>query len=254
VLTHRGDVSRVYLPPDGNCLLSVADHCLRSRSYVNLIVIDKQPQLQYLDIAQAEAHCAAGAGVWEWAGSDDGTREPDVVLACAGDIVTQETVAAAQILRERLPRLHVRVVNVVDLMRLVRPADHPHGMDPTFFSELFTDTTDVVFSFHGFPGAVHQLLHGRPHPDRFHVRGFVEQGTTTTPFDMTVLNRVSRYHLVIDALNNARMTPQGAHELVRWCQARLAEHSAHIREHLEDLPEISGWTLDSSERGVDASR
>ena len=243
VLTHRGDVSRVYLPPDANCLLSVADHCLRSRSYVNLIVIDKQPQLQYLDIDEAEEHCAAGAGIWEWAGNDDGSREPDLVLACAGDIVTQETVAAAQILRERLPQLHVRVVNVVDLMRLVRPSDHPHGMDETFFSELFTDSTDVVFAFHGFPGAVHQLLHGRPHPDRFHVRGFVEQGTTTTPFDMTVLNHVSRYHLVMDALNNARMTPRGAHELQQWCREQLAEHSAYIREHLEDLPAISGWTL-----------
>jgi xylulose-5-phosphate/fructose-6-phosphate phosphoketolase len=243
MLTHRGEVARVYLPPDANCLLSVADHCLRSRSYVNLIVIDKQPQLQYLDMEAADAHCQAGAGVWEWAGTDDGSREPDVVLACAGDVLTMETVAAAQILRERVPHLSVRVVNVVDLMALVRPADHPHGMDPTFFSELFTDTTDVVFSFHGFPGAVHQLLHGRPHTDRFHVRGFIEQGTTTTPFDMTVLNKASRYHLVIDALNNARMTPAGAHELSVWCHAKLAEHTAYIREHLEDLPEISSWTL-----------
>jgi xylulose-5-phosphate/fructose-6-phosphate phosphoketolase len=247
LLTHRGEVARVYLPPDANCLLSVADHCLRSRSYVNLIVIDKQPQLQYLDMAAADAHCRAGAGVWSWAGTDDGTREPDVVLACAGDVVTMETVAAAQILREHVPQLAVRVVNVVDLMGLVRPSDHPHGMDPTFFSELFTDTTDVVFSFHGFPGAVHQLLHGRPHTDRFHVRGFIEHGTTTTPFDMTVLNKVSRYHLVIDALNNARMTPAGAHDLSEWCHAKLAEHSAYIREHLEDLPEISSWTL--AERG-----
>jgi xylulose-5-phosphate/fructose-6-phosphate phosphoketolase len=245
MLTHRGEVARVYLPPDANCLLSVADHCLRSRSYVNLIVIDKQPQLQYLDMEAADAHCKAGAGVWEWAGTDDGTREPDVVLACAGDVLTMETVAAAQILRERVPHLSVRVVNVVDLMALVRPADHPHGMDATFFSELFTDTTDVVFSFHGFPGAVHQLLHGRPHTDRFHVRGFIEQGTTTTPFDMTVLNKASRYHLVIDALNNARMTPAGAHELSAWCHAKLAEHTAYIREHLEDLPEISSWTLEA---------
>ncbi|MGI8434930.1 MAG: phosphoketolase, partial [Nocardioidaceae bacterium] len=142
-------------------------------------------------------------------------------------------------------------VNVVDLMTLVRPSDHPHGMDPTFFSELFTDSTDVVFSFHGFPGAVHQLLHGRPHTDRFHVRGFIEQGTTTTPFDMTVLNKASRYHLVMDALNNARMTPTGAHELSGWCRAKLTEHSAYIREHLEDMPEISGWTLEAAQ-GPDA--
>ncbi|MCW2757459.1 MAG: phosphoketolase [Nocardioidaceae bacterium] len=247
LLTHRGEVARVYLPPDANCLLSVADHCLRSRSLVNLIVIDKQPQLQYLDMAAADAHCKAGAGVWTWAGTDDGRREPDVVLACAGDVVTMETVAAAQILREHVPQLAVRVVNVVDLMALVRPSDHPHGMDPTFFSELFTDQTDVVFAFHGFPGAVHQLLHGRPHTGRFHVRGFIEHGTTTTPFDMTVLNKASRYHLVIDALNNARMTPAGAHELTEWCHTKLAEHTAYIREHLEDLPEITAWTL--AERG-----
>ena len=162
LLTHRGAVTRVYLPPDANCLLSVADHCLRSRDYVNLIVIDKQPQLQYLDIEAAAAHCAAGAGIWDWAGNDDGAAQPDVVLACAGDTPTLETVAAAQILRERVPQLRTRVVNVVDLMALVRPADHPHGMSPTYFSELFTDSVDVVFAFHGFPGAVHQLVHGRP--------------------------------------------------------------------------------------------
>ena len=152
VLTHRGEVTRVYLPPDANCLLSVADHCLRSTSYVNLIVIDKQPQLQYLSIEEAARHCARGAGIWPWAGNDDGTTEPDIVLACAGDIVTMETVAAAQILRDRLPRLKTRVVNVVDLMGLIRPRDHPHGMSDTLFRELFTDAVDVVFAFHGFPG------------------------------------------------------------------------------------------------------
>ncbi|CAN5538667.1 phosphoketolase family protein [soil metagenome] len=243
-LTHRGNVTRIYLPPDANCLLSVADHCLRSRSYVNLIVIDKQPQLQYLDLDEAIAHCADGAGRWDWAGNDQaGTRRPDIVLGCAGDVVTMETVAAAQILTERVPDLTVRVVNVVDLMTLVRPSDHPHGMSPARFTELFTDDVDVVFAFHGFPGAVHQLVHGRPDTDRFHVRGFIEEGTTTTPFDMTVLNRISRFHLVLDALNNAEVTPAGAEELRAWCHERLAEHSAYIREHLEDLPEIAGWTF-----------
>lgn len=242
-LTHRGDVTRIYLPPDANCLLSVADHCLRSRSYVNLVVIDKQPQQQYLDIDEAAAHCAAGAGVWDWAGNDDGHSQPDVVLACAGDTPTQETVAAAQILREHVPQLRVRVVNVVDLMSLVRPRSHPHGLSETYFSELFTDSVDVVFAFHGFPGAVHQLVHGRPDADRFHVRGFIEEGTTTTPFDMTVLNKISRYHLVMDALNNAATTPRGAEELMRWCEAQLERHSAYIREHLEDLPEIRDWRL-----------
>ncbi|WP_160012099.1 phosphoketolase family protein [Nocardioides sp. AX2bis] len=242
VLTHRGSVTRVYLPPDANCLLAVAEHCLGSRSYVNLVVIDKQPQLQWLDLEAAAAHCAAGAGTWDWAGHDDGPGEPDVVLACAGDTPTLETVAAAQILRERLPRLRTRVVNVVDLMSL--SPDHPHALAETYFRELFTDTVDVVLAFHGFPGAIHQLVHGRPDPGRFHVRGFIEQGTTTTPFDMTVLNRISRFHLVIEAIERARTTPPGAQAVVDWCHARLAEHHAYVREHFEDLPEIRDWSLE----------
>jgi xylulose-5-phosphate/fructose-6-phosphate phosphoketolase len=243
VLTQRGSVARIYLPPDANCLLSVADHCLRSRSYVNLIVIDKQPQLQFLTMDEAEQHCAAGAGIWEWAGNDDGSRDPDVVLACAGDVVTMETVAAAEILTSRLPNFKVRVVNVVDLMSLIRRRDHPHGMDETLFRELFTDSTEVVFAFHGFPGAVHQLVHGRPYADRFHVRGFIEQGTTTTPFDMTVKNKTSRFHLVIDALNNSGRTPKGASDLKAWCEAKLVEHESYVREHLEDMPEVKDWVL-----------
>jgi xylulose-5-phosphate/fructose-6-phosphate phosphoketolase len=243
VITQRGNTSRVYLPPDANCLLSVADHCLRSRSYVNLIVIDKQPQLQWLTIDQAIDHCARGAGIWTWAGNDDGSREPDIVLACAGDVVTMETVAAASLLNERLPGLSVRVVNVVDLMSLPRPKDHPHGMEDTLFRELFTDSTDVVFAFHGYPGAVHQLVHGRPDADRFHVRGFIEEGTTTTPFDMVVRNRASRYHLVMDAINNARRTPAGATDLKAYCRSELARHEAYVVEHLEDMPEVTAWTL-----------
>jgi xylulose-5-phosphate/fructose-6-phosphate phosphoketolase len=243
VLSQRGAISRVYLPPDANSLLSVADHCLQSRSYVNLIVIDKQPQLQYLAIDEAVEHAARGASVWEWAGNDDQTADPDIVLACAGDIVTMETVAAAQILKDRLPMLRVRVVNVVDLMTLSRRRDHPHGMDDTMFRELFTDHVDVVFAFHGYPGAVHQLVHGRPATDRFHVRGFREQGTTTTPFDMVVLNEVSRYHLVIDAINNTRRTPTGATELKAWCEGRLEYHRRYVVEHLEDMPAVRDWTL-----------
>ncbi|MBL7257530.1 phosphoketolase family protein [Paractinoplanes lichenicola] len=243
VLTQRGTVSRVYLPPDANCLLSVADHCFRSKSYINLIVIDKQPQLQWLTMDEALEHCARGAGIWNWAGTDDGASDPDIILACAGDVVTMETVAAAQILKERLPGMRVRVVNVVDLMTLVRPKDHPHGMSDTLFTELFTDTVDVVFSFHGYPGAIHQLVHGRPDADRFRVRGFIEQGTTTTPFDMTVRNKASRYHLVMDAINNARRLPQGATELKEWCQAQLARHERYVVEHLEDMPEVRDWSL-----------
>ncbi|MER7276201.1 phosphoketolase family protein [Dactylosporangium sp. NPDC000244] len=243
VLTQRGDVARVYLPPDANCLLSVADHCLRSRSYINLIVIDKQPQLQWLTMEAAAEHCARGAGIWDWAGTDDATMDPDIVLACAGDVVTMETVAAAQILREKLPKFRVRVVNVVDLMTLPRPKDHPHGMSQTQFTELFTDTVDVIFAFHGYPGAIHQLVHGRPDADRFRVRGFVEEGTTTTPFDMTVRNRVSRYHLVMDAINNAKRLPPGATELKAWCQRKLSEHGTYVVEHLEDMPDVRDWSL-----------
>ena len=250
VITQRGAISRVYLPPDANCLLSVADHALRSRSYVNLLVIDKQPQLQWLSIDKAIEHCASGAGIWPWAGTDDGATNPDVVLACAGDVVTMETVAAAAILRENLPQLRVRVVNVVDLMALPRPKDHPHGMEDMLFRELFTDDVDVVFAFHGYPGAIHQLVHGRPGTDRFHVRGFVEEGTTTTPFDMVVRNRASRYHLVIDALNNARRTPGGATELKHRCENKLAEHAAYVVDHLEDMPEVRDWSLgDWAEEG-----
>jgi xylulose-5-phosphate/fructose-6-phosphate phosphoketolase len=243
VLNQRGNVARVYLPPDANTLLSVADHCFRSRSYVNLIVIDKQPQLQWLTMDQAVEHCRKGAGIWDWAGNDDGSRDPDIVLACAGDVVTMETVAAAQILKEKLPQLNVRVVNVVNLMTLPRPKDHPHGMSETMFRELFTDHVDVVFSFHGYPGAIHQLVHGRPDADRFRVRGFIEQGTTTTPFDMTVRNRASRYHLVMDAINNAKRLPAGATELKAWCEAQLAKHDKYVVEHLEDMPEVRDWSL-----------
>ena len=243
VITQRGAVARVYLPPDANCLLSVSEHVLRSRSYVNLVVIDKQPQLQWLTYDEALRHCAQGAGVWEWAGNDDGTSDPDIVLACAGDVVTMETVAAASILKEHLPHLGVRVVNVVDLMTLPRQKDHPHGMSEMLFRELFTDDVDVVFAFHGYPGAIHHLVHGRPNTDRFRARGFIEEGTTTTPFDMVVRNRASRYHLVMDALNNARRTPPGASDLMALCQAQLARHETYVVEHLEDMPEVRDWTI-----------
>ena len=241
MLTQRGEIARIYFPPDANCLLSVANHCLRSTSYVNLIVIDKQPQVQWLTIDEAAEHCRRGASVWDWAGNDDAGHDPDIVLACAGDIVTMEIVAAARLLRERLPQLRTRVVNVVDLMTLIRPEDHPHGMGEMQFAELFTESVEVIFAFHGFPGAVHQVIHGRPDADRFHVRGYIEQGTTTTPFDMTALNRVTRYHLVKDAITRARRIPAGAGELLAWCEEKLREHSRYVVEHLEDLPEIRNW-------------
>ncbi|HEY7518100.1 MAG TPA: phosphoketolase family protein [Methylomirabilota bacterium] len=241
VLSKKGTVSRIYLPPDANCLLSVADHCLRSTNYVNLIVIDKQPQPQWLDIAAAREHCARGASVWRWASNDDGAR-PDIVLAAAGDIPTLEIVAAAGWLRRNIPEMRVRVVNVVDLMTLFPPKAHPHGMDEDRFVELFTADTDVVFAFHGYQRAIHELVHGRPDPERFHVRGFNEEGTTTTPFDMVVLNGMSRYDLSIEALRRApRMAPR-APQLIEQCRAMLAQHQRYSRAHLEDMREVSDWT------------
>jgi xylulose-5-phosphate/fructose-6-phosphate phosphoketolase len=241
------DVVRVWLPPDANCLLSVAAHCMRSVDHVNLLVADKQQHLQYLTLEQAEAHCAAGASVWDWAGTDsDGDEPPDVVLAAAGDVPTLEVLAAAELLRRWVPWLRVRMVNVVDLMALLPPDIHPHGFSTEHFRELFTDDADVVFAFHGYPRAVHQLLHGRPQTGRFHVRGFDEQGTTTTPFDMVVLNRMSRYHLVLDALRHARRTPERGQELAAYCREMLERHERYIREHFEDMPEVRDWSWSGS--------
>jgi xylulose-5-phosphate/fructose-6-phosphate phosphoketolase len=241
ILSKKGTVARIYLPPDANCLLSVADHCLRSRNYMNLIVIDKQPQLQWLSIDDAKAHCARGASVWEWASNCAGDK-PDVVLACAGDAPTLETIAAAWWLRRRAPGLRVRIVNVVDLMALAAPEEHPHGMSAARFAELFTEDCHVIFGFHGYPGAVHQLLHGRPNAHRFHVRGYREEGTTTTPFDMVVLNGMSRFHLVMEALKRARRPVPDLTRLVDECLTSLDQHRAYVLEHFEDMPEIRDWT------------
>jgi xylulose-5-phosphate/fructose-6-phosphate phosphoketolase len=240
ITSKKGTVARVYLPPDANCLLSVADHCLRSKNYVNLVIIDKQPELQWLDMASAKEHCARGASIWKWA-STEGGSDPDVVLACAGDTPTLETMAAAAWLRERAPSMRVRVVNVVDLMTLYSPREHPHGMTDALFTELFTRDAHVCFSFHGYASAIHQLLHARPCAERFHVRGYKEEGTTTTPFDMVVLNETSRYHIVMDALRRTRNAPSNAAALTEECVRTLARHKAYIAENLDDLPEISGW-------------
>jgi xylulose-5-phosphate/fructose-6-phosphate phosphoketolase len=263
ILSKKGTVARVYFPPDANCLLSVADHCLRSHNYVNLIIIDKQPQLQWLGPADAREHCARGASIWRWAGTETETetmtdrgigtearagtdgeadRGPDVILACAGDTATLEILAAAAWLRRHAPELRVRVVNVVDLMRLFSPREHPHGMSEAEFVDTFTRDRDVVFSFHGYAGAIHQLLHARPNAARFHVRGYKEEGTTTTPFDMVVLNETSRYHIAIDAIRRSRRPLANAAELTAACHAMLARHAAHVAEHFEDLPEIRTWS------------
>ena len=247
ILTKRGNVARVYLPPDANCLLSIADHCFRSRDCVNLIVIDKQPQPQWLGIEEAREHCTAGASIWTWAGSTHGDHtDPDVVLASAGDIPTMELLAAAEMLREHVPDLSFRVVNVVDLMSLFLPDVHPHGMDGGRFLELFTADRDVVFAFHGYPSAVHHVIHGRPESGRFHVRGYEEEGTTTTPFDMVVRNGMSRYHLALEALRRSKRVPGEAETLVTHCNAMLKKHRGYVVDHLEDMPEVRDWRWSGS--------
>ncbi len=245
VLSKKGTVARIYLPPDANTLLSVADHCLRSRNYVNLIVIDKQPQLQWLDMAAAREHCARAASRWAWASTDaDGT--PDVVVASAGDVPTLETVAACWLLRTHLPDLKVRMVNVVDLMALFPPDRHPHGMAEADFDALFTRDRPVIFAFHGYQGAIHQIVHGRWDTDRFHVRGFNEEGTTTTPFDMVVRNGMSRYHLCKEVVRRVGDLGAAGAALVARCDEALAQHARWVCEHLEDMPEVRDWRWNQS--------
>jgi xylulose-5-phosphate/fructose-6-phosphate phosphoketolase len=244
VLGMKGSVVRIYMPPDANSLLVVADRCLRSRDCVNLIVIDKQPELQWMDMDAALSQCAAGASRWEWAshhddGKGEGDAEPDVVLGCAGDTPALEIVAAAWLLRSLAPDLKLRVVNVLDLMSLSPETHHPHGLKEQDFLRLFTAARPVVFAFHGYPRALHAVLHGRTRPDRFHVRGFIEEGTTTTPFDMVVKNQISRFHLCAEALR--RSGHRGAESALKWCDTMLEKHRAYILEHGEDMPEIQNW-------------
>jgi xylulose-5-phosphate/fructose-6-phosphate phosphoketolase len=241
VVNKKAEIVRVYLPPDANCLLSVADHCLRSRDYVNVIVAGKQPALDYLTMDEAVAHCTRGIGIWDWA-SNEGPEEPDVVLACAGDIPTLETVAAAALLREYLPNLRVRVINVVDLMRLQPGTDHPHGLSDREFDALFTTGQPVIFAYHGYPWLIHRLTYRRTNHHNIHVRGYIEEGTTTTPFDMVMLNNLDRYHLVLDVIDRVpglgeRLAPLRQHIMDTRLRAR-----AYTREVGDDLPEVRDWT------------
>ncbi|MFI6646752.1 phosphoketolase [Streptomyces sp. NPDC050529] len=242
ILNKSPEVVRVYLPPDANTLLSVADHALRSRDYVNVIVAGKQPGFDWLTLDQARAHCARGAGVWEWAGTEDGSREPDVVLACAGDVPTLETLAAAGLLRRHLPELSVRVVNVVDMARLMPHAEHPHGMPDSEYDTLFTRDKPVIFAYHGYPWLIHRLAYRRTGHAQLHVRGYKEEGTTTTPFDMVVRNDLDRYRLVMDVID--RVPGLGVRAVaVRQAMADTrTRHHDWIREHGTDLPEVADWT------------
>ncbi|MEU3166466.1 phosphoketolase family protein [Streptosporangium sp. NPDC006930] len=241
VMNKKAEVVRVYLPPDANTLLSTADHCLRSRDYVNVIVAGKQPVLDLMGMDEAIAHCTRGLGILEWASTDAGV-EPDVVLACAGDVPTLETLAAAALLREHLPELRVRVVNVVDLMRLQPPSEHPHGMSDADFDTVFTADRPIIFNFHGYPWLIHRLTYRRNGHENIHVRGYKEEGTTTTPFDMVMLNDIDRFHLVMDVIDRVPgLAERSAHLRQHMVDARLTAR-AYTREHGEDLPEIRDWT------------
>jgi xylulose-5-phosphate/fructose-6-phosphate phosphoketolase len=242
VVNKKAEVIRVYLPPDVNTLLSVADHCLRSRDYVNVIVAGKQPEPVWLDMDAAVLHCGRGAGIWQWASSDGDGREPDVVLGCAGDVPTLEVLAAADILRRELPELAVRVVNVVDLMRLEPPSKHPHGMSDSEFDALFTVQRPVIFAYHGYPALIHRLTYRRHGHDNFHVHGYQEEGTTTTPFDMVVMNELDRFHLVMDVIDRVPGLAATAGTVRQQMTDTLSRHWAWTREHGDDLPEVRDWT------------
>ncbi|HXW54900.1 MAG TPA: phosphoketolase family protein [Candidatus Cybelea sp.] len=240
VVNKKADIVRVYLPPDANTLLSVADHCLRSRNYINVIVAGKQPALQWLDMDAAIAHCTVGIGIWEWA-SNDGNAEPDAVLACAGDIPTLETLAATDLLRQHFPDIKIRFVNVVDLMTLEPSTEHPHGLSDREFDSIFTKNKPVIFAYHGYPWLIHRLTYRRTNHDNFHVRGYKEEGTTTTPFDMTVLNDVDRFHLAGDVVDRVpRLEGVNAH-FKQFVRDKLVEHRNYICEHGDDLPEVRDW-------------
>ncbi len=240
VVNKKADIVRVYLPPDANTLLSVADHCLRSRNYVNVIVAGKQPAVQWLDMDAAIKHCTAGLGIWEWASNDE-DGDPDVVMACAGDIPTMETLAAVKLLRQHCPQLKVRVINVVDLMTLQPREEHPHGLSDRDFDALFTTDKPIIFAYHGYPWLIHRLTYRRTNHAQLHVRGYKEEGTTTTPFDMCVLNDLDRFHLVGDVIDRVPGLGSRAAYVKQWLRDKLVDHKQYIREHGEDMPEIRHW-------------
>jgi len=244
LVNKKSDVVRIYLPPDANTLLSVLDHCLRSRNYINLTIAGKHDSPQWLSMDDAVSHCTRGAGVWEWAGSEQPGQDPDVVMVCAGDVPTLETIAAASILKKALPSLKIRVVNVVDLMRLEPSTEHPHGLSDPEYDSLFTRDKPIVFAFHGYPWLIHRLTYRRANRD-LHVRGYKEEGSITTAFDMTVRNDMDRFHLVLDALNYAELSGEDVDNLRQLMESKLIEHTHYINKHGVDMPEIMNWTWEA---------
>ncbi len=244
VMNKKAEVVRVYLPPDANTLLSVTDHCLRSRDYINVIVAGKQPALQYLGMDAAVKHCTQGIGIWDWASNDQGV-EPDVVMACAGDVPTLETLAAVDILRKHCPDLKIRVINVVDLMKLQPQTEHPHGLSDADFDTLFTTNKPVMFAYHGYPWLIHRLTYRRTNHGNLHVRGYKEEGTTTTPFDMCVLNEIDRFHLVMDVIDRVSALGYRAAYLKQTMQNLLIDHTAYVRERGDDMPSVRDWVWSS---------
>jgi xylulose-5-phosphate/fructose-6-phosphate phosphoketolase len=238
LVNKKSEVVRIYLPPDANCLLSVMDHTLRSRNYINLTITGKHESPQWLTIDEAITHCSRGVSVWDWASNDDGN--PDVVMACAGDVPTLETLAAVSILREHLPELKIRVVNVVDLMRLEPDTEHPHGLSDPDYDDIFTRDKEIIFDFHGYPWLVHRLTYRRANRN-LHVRGYKEEGTITTAFDMTVLNDMDRFHLVMDVIERNNLTSPEAMQLKHLMEMKLIEHADYIRQNGVDMPEVRDW-------------
>ena len=239
-MNKKAEVIRVYLPPDANTLLCITDHCLRSRNYVNVVVAGKQLAPQWLTMDEAVKHCANGLGVWKWA-SNDQVGEPDVVMACCGDVPTLETLAAVDLMRKHLPKVKVRVVNVVNLMKLQPLRDHPHGLSDDAFDAMFTTDKPILFAFHGYPGLIHRLTYKRTNHENLHVRGFKEEGTTTTPFDMVVLNDMDRFHLVMDVIDRVPGLADRVSNVRRAMVEKRAEHNRYIAVHGHDMPEITDW-------------
>ncbi|WP_430249898.1 phosphoketolase family protein [Neorhizobium sp. DAR64860/K0K1] len=246
VANKKADIVRIYLPPDANTLLWIGDHCLKTWDRVNVIVAGKQPEPQWLTMDEAIRHCEAGIGIWDWAGNEDGAVEPDVVMACAGDVPTLETLAAVCLLRDAIPELSIRVVNVVDLLALQSQDQHPHGLSDEMFDGLFTTDRPVIFAYHGYPYLIHRLTYKRTNHQNIHVRGFIEEGTTTTPFDMTVLNELDRFHLAIEAIERVPGLKDKAGSVIARLEDKLAEHTRYVREHGEDMPEIRDWKWKAS--------